>query len=301
MIDNIFLNQRIVAGCMRISGLDEKGMEKYIDNAINSGVTYFDHADIYGAGECEKIFGKALKNNPSLREKITIQTKTGIIRGKHYDFSKEHILESVNESLKKLNTEYIDYLLLHRPDALCEHEEVAEAFEILHSQGKVRNFGVSNHTPYQIDLLKKYTDFPIKINQLQFSVLNASMVTSGICANTQLDGGINRDGGVLDYCRANDIVIQAWSPLQHGLIKGVFIGNDDYKELNNKLEEIAGKYNVSSATIAMAWILRHPAKMQVICGTTNPVHFKDATDAVNVKLTRDEWYEIYKSAGHNLP
>lgn len=301
MIDKILNDQKIIAGCMRLNTLDYKSAEHFILNAIDRGVTFFDHADIYGNGECEKLFGDILKNNPNLREKITLQSKCAIVPGIMYDFSKEHILKSVDNSLKKLNTNHIDYFLLHRPDALCEPEEVADAFNTLKDSGKVLNFGVSNHTPMQIELLRKYIKQPIKINQMQLSITNATMITAGIQANTFLDTAIDRDGSVLDYCRLNDITIQAWSPLQYGTFSGIFIGNEKFPELNKKLEEIAKIYNVCPATIATAWILRHPAKMQVISGSTNEAHFKEVADAKNIKLTRKQWYEIYKAAGYILP
>lgn len=301
MIDKILNEQRIIAGCMRLNKLDYKSAEKFVLSAIEKGVTYFDHADIYGNGECEKLFGEILKNNPSLRDKITLQSKCGIVLGTMYDFSKKHILESVDKSLERLNTDHLDYLLLHRPDALCEPEQVAEAFNLLESSGKVLNFGVSNHTPMQIELLKKFVKQPIKVNQMQLSITNATMITAGIQANTFSDEAVDRDGAVLDYCRLNDITIQTWSPLQYGFFDGVFIGNEKFPELNQKLQEIADIYNVCPATIAAAWILRHPAKMQVVSGSINQTHFNEIADAININLTRQQWYEIYQAAGHFLP
>lgn len=300
MNDNI-TNERIIAGCMRLNKLDKTGAEKFIDNAVEKGVTFFDHADIYGRGECDKLFGEVLKDNPSLREKLTIQSKCGIVPGTMYDFSKEHILKSVDGILTRLNTEYLDSLLLHRPDALCDPCEVAEAFDTLYKSGKVKAFGVSNHTPMQIELLKKYVSQPIIFNQMQFSITNSSMIASGIEANTFSDGAVDRDGAVLDYCRLKDITIQVWSPFQYGTFSGTFLGNEKFKELNDKLSEIAAKYSTKPSTIAAAWILRHPAKMQLIAGTTNIQHFNEIVAARDITITREEWYEIYKSGGHILP
>jgi predicted oxidoreductase len=218
-----------------------------------------------------------------------------------FDFSRQHILESVNGILKRLKTSYLDILLLHRPDALVEPEEVAEAFNILKNSGKVRYFGVSNQNPMQIQLLKKWLQQPILVNQLQLSITNATMISSGINVNMENASAVNRDGSVLDYCRLNDITIQPWSPFQYGFFEGVFLGSDKFPELNRKIDEIAEKYQVSNTTIALAWILRHPARMQPVTGTMNPGRLKDCCQAADIRLTREEWYEIYCAAGNKLP
>ncbi len=288
----------VAVGCMRISNMTEKEASAFVDTCLSNGANFFDHADIYGGGESEKVFGKAIS---SMREKVIIQTKCGIVSGKMFDFSYEHIMESVNGSLKRLGTDYIDVLLLHRPDALVEPEEVARAFSELKASGKVRNFGVSNQNPYQMQLLQNYLDIPICANQLQFSIMHAPMIHSGINVNMYNDSAIDRDGGVLDYCRLNNITIQPWSPMQYGFFEGCFVDNEKFPELNSALERIAEKYSVNKTTIAIAWILRHPAKMQPITGTTNPNRLKDSFKATEIKLTREEWYEIYKSAGNILP
>ncbi|HAZ38085.1 MAG TPA: aldo/keto reductase, partial [Clostridiaceae bacterium] len=275
-------------------------VSQLINTALDEGINFFDHADIYGGGKSEEIFAKAIDMKSSIREKMIIQTKCGIRDG-YYDFSKEHIIEAVNGSLKRLNTDYIDILLLHRPDALMEPEEVAEAFTILHSSGKVRYFGVSNQNPLQMELLSKYLNQKIIIDQLQLSITNTGMIDSGINVNTENDGAIDRDGGVLDYCRLKDITIQAWSPLQYGCFQGVFLNNDKFPELNKKIDEIAAKKGVTNTAIAFAWILRHPAKIQAIAGTTNVKRLKDICKASDIELTRQEWYEIYKAAGNKLP
>lgn len=290
----------IAVGCMRIKNLNKKDAESFIRTSIEEGAIFFDHADIYGGGTCEEIFSNAINMNDNIREKIILQSKCGIRSGM-FDFSKEHILNAVDGSLKRLKTDYLDVLLLHRPDALVEPEEVAEAFDILKSTGKVRHFGVSNQNPMQIQLLQKYIKQPIVANQLQLSITNANMISNGINVNMQNDSAINRDGSVLDFCRLNDITIQPWSPFQYGFFEGVFLGNEKFPELNKKIDEIAAKYNVSNTTIAIAWILRHPAKMQPVTGTMNPKRLKECCKASDIVLTREEWYEIYRAAGNILP
>ena len=232
---------------------------------------------------------------------MILQSKCGIKPGICYDLSKEHILASVDGSLKRLKTDYLDVLLLHRPDALVEPEEVAEAFEILHNSGKVRHFGVSNHNPMQIQLLQKYVKQPLHINQLQLSITNANMVTQGLHVNMSDNEAVNRDGSVLDFCRLNDITIQPWSPFQYGFFEGVFLGSDKFPELNQKIDEIADKYNVSNTAIAMAWLLRHPANMQPVTGTMNVTRLLDCIKATQIQLTREEWYGVYLAAGNVLP
>lgn len=291
----------IVMGCMRINGISTEEAAGLVRQAVESGVNFFDNADIYGGGSCEELFAKAVKRAGVKREEMFLQSKCGIVPGKRYDFSKEHIISSVEASLKRLGTEYLDSLLLHRPDALMEPEEVAEAFDELESSGKVRYFGVSNQTPMQIELLKKAVKQPLMANQLQFGVAHASMVRSGLEANMMTDGALVRDGGVLDYCRLHDVTIQAWSPFQYGMFEGVFLGNEKFPELNQTIDEIAARYNVSNTAIAVAWILRHPADMQVLSGTMNPKRFADICKAANIKLTRQEWYDIYLAAGNVLP
>ncbi|MGB9780134.1 aldo/keto reductase [Caldanaerobacter sp.] len=290
----------IALGCMRISDKPIKQVEELIDTALEGGINFFDHADIYGGGKSEEVFGKVLKKKKGLREKIIIQTKCGIRNG-YYDFSKEHILKSVEGSLKRLGTDYIDILLLHRPDTLMEPEEIAEAFSILHSSGKVRNFGVSNFNPMQVELLSKYLNQKLIVNQLQFSIAHTGMIDFGFNVNMKVEQAINRDGSVLEYCRLKGITIQAWSPFQYGFFEGTFLGNEKFKELNEKIDEIAVQKGVPSIAIPIAWILRHPAKIQAIVGTTNPARLKDICKAADIELTRGEWYALYRSAGNKLP
>ncbi|MBT2733255.1 aldo/keto reductase family oxidoreductase [Bacillus sp. ISL-7] len=290
----------VAVGCMRINSLEKPEAERFVQTALEEGANFFDHADIYGSGTCEEIFADAIHMNAEIREKIILQSKCGIRKGM-FDFSKEYILESVDGILKRLNTEFLDVLLLHRPDALVEPEEVAEAFDSLDKSGKVRHFGVSNQNPMQIQLLQKFVKQPLVANQLQLSITNANMISNGINVNMENDSAINRDGSILDFCRLNDITIQPWSPFQYGFFEGVFLGNDKFPELNQQIDEIAAKYEVSNTTIATAWLLRHPAHMQPVIGTMNIDRLKDCCKASEVQLTREEWYRIYRAAGNILP
>ena len=283
---------------MRISGMAEKQADTFVHTALEQGANFFDHADIYGGGKSEEVFSKAI--SPSMRDKVIIQTKCGIRPGR-YDFSYNHIIRSVEGSLKRLGTEYIDVLLLHRPDALMEPEEVARAFTHLKETGKVRHFGVSNHNPYQMQLLQNALDMPLCANQLQFGVMHTPMIQAGINVNMCNEAGVVRDGGVLDFCRLHNITVQPWSPMQYGFFEGCFIDNEKFPALNAKLEEIANRYGVSKTTMAFAWILRHPAKMQPVTGTTNLTRLTDCLQAVHIRITHEEWYEIYRAAGNTLP
>lgn len=290
----------VAVGCMRINQLQPKEAEQFVQTALDLGANFFDHADIYGGGACEEIFAQAIHMNDRVREKVILQSKCGIREGR-YDFSKEHILNSVDGILRRLRTDYLDVLLLHRPDALVEPEEVAEAFDILHSTGKVRYFGVSNHKPMQIELLKKYVRQPILANQLQLSIMHAYMISNGMNVNMDVPAAYDRDGSVLDYCRLHEITIQPWSPFLYGFFEGVFVGNEKFPTLNAKMDEIGARYGVTKTTLAIAWLLRHPAKMQPVVGTTNLQRLKDCVTAAEVNLTREEWYEIYLVAGNTLP
>lgn len=289
---------QVVLGCMRINEKDNA--VEVIETAYENGIDFFDHADIYGGGACEEIFGKALKETSIKREDIIVQTKCGIRPGR-FDFSKEHIIQSVEDSLKRLDMDYVDALLLHRPDTLVEPEEVAEAFTLLEKSGKVRHFGVSNQKPMQIELLKKYVEQPLIANQLQFGIMHTGMIDQGIHVNMEDDASIDRDGSILDYSRLNDMTIQAWSPYQYGFFEGIFLGNEKFPELNAVLDELAEKHQITTTGLATAWISRHPANMQTIIGTMTPSRIKEICDASKVVLTREEWYEIYRAAGNILP
>jgi len=290
----------ISLGCMRISSMTNQEISTLIHTAMDEGINFFDHADVYGGGKCEEKFSEALDMNSSLRDKMLLQTKVGIRQGS-FDFSKEHILEAVDGSLKRLRTEYLDVLLLHRPDALVEPEEVAEAFTILETSGKVKYFGVSNQNPMQIELLRKFVKQKILFNQLQLSITNTGMIDAGINVNMQINHSVDRDGSILDYCRLNDITIQPWSPFQYGFFEGAFLDNPKFPELNQTVNAIAKDKGVTNTAIAIAWLLRHPAHMQPILGTTNVQRVKDACKASDITLTREEWYQIYLAAGNKLP
>lgn len=291
----------LAVGCMRINGLSKADAERFINSAIEQGANFFDHADIYGRGECESLFAESYGMTPEKREKIILQSKCGIVPGKMFDFSKEHILEAVEGSLKRLKTDYLDVLLLHRPDALMEPEEVAEAFSVLKASGKVRHFGVSNQSPGQIALLSRYLDMPIAANQLQLSITNCTMIKAGLNVNMEIDPSVNRDGGILDYCRLSGITIQPWSPFQYGFFEGTFIDNEKFGPLNECLEKIGNKYGADKTAIVIAWLLRHPARFMPITGTMNLGRLKSCIRGTEIKLTREEWYEIYLSAGNKLP
>ena len=294
---------RLILGCMRMPALSIEDAAKMIQTAHDLGINFIDHATCYGDGEAEKRFGDAIALTGVKREDLIIQSKCGLRFDKQiFDWRKSNIIESVDGILKRLKMEYLDILLLHRPDLLYDPEQVAEAFDELEASGKVRHFGVSNTMPMQIELLKKYVKQPLKINQLQLSLEQSQLIDQDLYMNNKTtEMSVMRDGGALDYCRLNDITIQAWSPLQYGMFKGVFIDNPDFPEMNKVLGELADQYNVTKAAIAIAWILRHPAKMQVIAGTMNPVHLTEMAEACKVSLTHEEWYRLYLSSGKFLP
>ncbi|MFI2489459.1 aldo/keto reductase family oxidoreductase [Promicromonospora kroppenstedtii] len=295
----------VVLGLMRIQEKTDEEVRTLVKTARDAGISFFDHADVYGSAlhGCETRFAEAMQLTSSEREQIVLQTKAGIVReGPYFDYSYEHLVESVEGSLAALGTDYIDILLLHRPDALVEPDEVARAFDELSASGKVRAFGVSNHTPGQIELLRKSVTQPLVANQLQLSVTHAPLVAQGVAANMQgLDQSISRDSGTLDYCRLHDITVQAWSPFQAGFFNGVFLGSPDYPELNAVIDRLAKKYDVPAIAIATAWITRHPAQMQVVLGTTNPERVAGAALGSEVPLTRAEWYEMFRTAGYTVP
>ncbi len=291
---------QVALGCMRIGNMTDKEADIYLATAVECGYNYFDHADIYGGGRCEEVFGAALKRNGKLRDKIIIQTKCGIRKGM-YDFSKEHILSSVEGSLRRLGLDSVDVLLLHRPDLLMEPDEVAEAFDELEKSGKVRHFGVSNHSAPQIELLKTSVKQELSINQMQLSIATASMISSGANVNLCNEDGVNRDGYLRDYCRLNGITIQPWSPLQHGFIEGSFSKNEKYAELNKIIGELAEKYGITETGMAIAWLLRLPDKMQPVVGSTNIERIKAVAEAADIEITREDWYKIYLAAGYRLP
>jgi predicted oxidoreductase len=296
----------VVLGLMRIADKTDDQIRELVRTARDAGIDFLDHADVYGRElhDCERRFAEAMRLSPSERAEFTIQTKTGIVRnGPYFDFSYEHIIESVDGSLAALGTDYLDILLLHRPDALVEPEEVARALDELEAAGKVRAFGVSNHTPRQIDLLKKHLRQPIVANQLQLSITHAPIITQGVAANMLSEGqsATLDGGGIVDYCRLHDITVQAWSPFQAGFFTGVFLGSPEYTELNAVIDRLADAYDVPPIAIATAWITRHPANMQVVLGTTSPERVAGAAQGSDIPLTRAEWYELFRAAGHLVP
>ncbi|WP_342563027.1 aldo/keto reductase [Paenibacillus sp. FSL R7-0345] len=290
----------ISLGCMRIAELSPKEADVHIHSSLEAGIDFFDHADIYAGGKAEEVFGDVVAASPGMRDKLLIQTKCGIRDG-FFDFSRDHIVTSVENSLKRLKTDYVDVLLLHRPDTLMEPEEVAKAFDYLEQKGMVKHFGVSNLNPLQIELLKKNVQQPLLFNQLQLSIMVSGMIDSGFNVNMTNSASVVHDGGILEYSRLHDMTIQPWSPFQYGFFEGVFLGNDKFPELNEVINKLAAEKGVADTAIAIAWLLRHPAGMQPIVGTTNTQRLLDIAKASDITLTRQEWYEIYRAAGNKLP
>lgn len=291
---------QISLGCMRIAELSPQAADVHIHSALEAGIDFFDHADIYASGQAEEVFGKVVAASPGMRDQLMIQTKCGIRQG-FFDFSREHIVNSVENSLKRLQTDYVDVLLLHRPDTLMEPEEVAEAFDYLEQKGMVKHFGVSNLNPLQIELLKKNVNQPLLFNQLQLSIMASGMIDAGFNVNMTNSGSVVHDGGILEYSRLHDMTIQPWSPFQYGFFEGVFLGNEQFPELNEAIGQLAAEKGVADTAIAIAWLLRHPANMQPIVGTTNTRRLLDIAKASDITLTREEWYVIYRAAGNKLP
>src|SRR3954447_17990514 len=294
----------IILGLMRIESLDDEELRTLVGTARDAGVNFFDHADVYGRDVhgCEARWGDAAPVPAYEREQIILQSKVGIRKG-YFDFSKEHILEGVDGSLAALKTDYLDILLLHRPDALVEPDEVAEAFDALESSGKVRHFGVSNHTPGQVELLKRSVRQPLIVNQVQLSITHAPLIAAGVASNMQgLDQSIDRDNGILDYSRLHGITLQAWSPFQKGFFDGVFVGDrEGYPELNDRLDALAERSGVTPTGIAVGWITRHPANIQVVLGTTKPERVRESAAGSDLRLTREEWYGLFTAAGYKVP
>ncbi len=292
-------SSKVVIGGMRYAGKPLRQIEEIIIEALKAGANTFDNADIYGKGDSETVFGLAMKDLEIPRESLVLQTKCGICNG-YYDLSREHILASVENSAKRMNTDYLDILLLHRPDSLMEPDEIYEAFDILQSEGKVRAFGVSNFSPAQIEMMRS-AGIRVSANQVQLSLMHSPIIDEGLNFNMENSEGLGRTQGLLEYCRKNKIVLQAWSPLAYGFIEGVFVGNESFPALNAELFRLAEKYSVTPAAIAIAWILRHPAGMQAVVGSTSPERIGELCKATDVTLTREEWYALYRAAGKRLP
>ena len=294
------LASAVAVGCMRIPAMGEEQLSRYIHAALEVGVNFYDHADIYGGGRSEALFGQVLAQEPGLRDRLILQSKCGIGKNQ-YDFSKQHILESVDGILSRLHTDHLDFLLMHRPDALMEPEEVGEAFDVLESAGKVLHFGVSNFSTRQLELLQSGVRQKLCVNQMQFGLKCTGLIDHALSANTEFPHAADRDGEVLDYCRLKGITLQCWSPFQYGFFEGPFIDNPQFPELNACLEQMGEKYGVTKTAIAAAWVLRHPAKMQVIAGTTNPQRLQEIASGADVELERADWYALYLAAGNQLP
>lgn len=293
----------IILGLMRIKDLTDEEIRTLVGTARDEGVTMFDHANIYGSDHaCEERFGAAMGWSSSEREKVVLQSKVGIREWGWFDFSYEQIISSVEASLRALRTDYLDVLLLHRPDALAEPEEVARAFDELESAGKVRHFGVSNHSRGQMELLRRTVRQPLLVNQLQLSVTHAPVIAEGVALNMQHPQSVVRTDGILDYCRLTDTTVQAWSPFQSGDGSGPFVGNrDTFAELNDVLDRLADQYGVTPDGVATGWITRHPADIQVVLGTTRPERVRAAAAGSELPLTREEWYEVFRAAGYVVP
>lgn len=293
---------RIACGCWRMDALTDAQALDVVANALENGVNFFDHADIYGLGVSEERFGRAFKQLGRPRDQVILQSKAGIhLKESYYDFSTSHIVEAVEGSLKRLQTDYLDILLLHRPDTLFEPEQVAAAFDRLERDGKVRYFGVSNQNPTQIDLLRKAVKQDIIVNQMQFSLKHTGLVDEGLTVNNRIDNAVVRDGGALEYCRLHDIHLQAWSPFQYGFFEGVYLDNPLFPELNAALQSMAAKHGVTPGAVAAAWILRHPAFAQCILGTMKTSRFTELCKACDVTMTAQEWYDLYRAAGNIIP
>ena len=305
---------RIGYGCMLIGGSWDdapltdsvrKAAMHSVKTALDAGINFFDHADIYCHGKSEEVFADLWKDSPHLRQQIYLQTKCGIRFGPphRFDFSYEHIIASVEGSLRRLQTDYVDVLLLHRPDPLVEPEEVARAFDELSRSGKVRWFGVSNHTAGQMDLLRKFLNQPIVVNQVEFNVIHTHMLDEGIVFN-QYNQRLTRNEGVMEYCRLHNITLQAWGPLAAGRLTGRPRPNEEkhVQETSRLVMQMATEKGVNPEAILVAWILRHPARIQPLPGTTNPDRIRAASEAESLSLTREEWYSLFIAGrGENLP
>lgn len=312
---------RIAYGCMPIGGawdsapLTDETRGRALDivrSALDQGINFYDHADIYCRGKSEEAFAGIWKRASNLRQRIYVQSKCGIcFEGdpdpafpQRFDFSYEHIMRSVEGSLKRLQTDYLDVLLLHRPDPLVEPEEVARAFDALHGSGKVRYFGVSNHTAAQIALLRKFVKQPIVFNQVAFNVVHTHMLDEGIVFNQDRPGRSERNGGTIEYCRQHDIMIQAWGALAWGRLTGGARSplNETQSKAAAAIADMAKAKGVSGEAILVAWLLRHPAKIQPIIGTTNAERIRASCEGDGVTLTREEWYTLFIAGrGEQLP
>lgn len=303
-----FTGSEIILGIMRMDALSVDEAVKVLETAKEAGINFIDSADVYGNGKAEETFGAALKKSSLSADDFYIQSKGGIFKNPErgyeatrYDFSKKYLLETVDGILQRMGVDHLDSFLLHRPDVLMDPAEVASAFDELQNSGKVRHFGVSNMNPGQVALLQSAVSQKLLINQLQFSVMHTGPVDFDIHTNMTDPKSVSHENGILEYSQLHQMTIQAWSPFQYGQIEGTFINNPDFPEVNAALQKLADKYGVSKNAIGAAWILRHPAKFQVIAGTMNPDHLKDTAAGADVHLTNQEWYDVYLAAGNDLP
>lgn len=302
----------IALGIMRMGTLSVEKSTQALQAAHEAGINYIDSADIYGndpklgRGSSEIHFGQAFKRSGLHRDDFFIQSKAGLFANSdnkitRYDSSKDHLLKAVDGILQRMGIDYLDLLAIHRPDPLMEPDQIAEAFDYLEASGKVRRFGVSNFNPQQIALLQQAVNQRLLVDQVQFGLGHTGMIDFGLHTNMTDDGSVNHDGGLIEYTRLHHMTIQTWSPFQYGTFAGTFINNPNFPELNDLLSKLADKYQVSKNAIAVAWILKHPAKMQVLIGTMNPDHIKDSAAGSEVTLTNQEWYDLYLAAGNTLP
>lgn len=310
---------QLVLGCMGLGGgwsgnpvTPEliKQAHEAVDAAQSIGITMFDHADIYARGNAELVFGKVLQERPELRDQIMIQSKCGIRfdegpgRPGRYDFSKEHITASVEGILTRLNIESLDILLLHRPDPLMEPEEVAEAFLRLKQSGKVQAFGVSNMSAAQIRFLQASIQEPLIVNQLEMSLLKLDWLDNGIHQNQKQGTQVSFPDGTMEFCQTENIQIQAWSPLAKGLFSGKDLEghSEAVKQTAALVQSMSEEKGTTREAIVLAWLMRHPARIQPVIGTSQAQRIRACGDAAKIELTREEWYSLYVSSrGSKMP
>jgi predicted oxidoreductase len=305
---------RLAFGCMGLGGgwapdteltsVHEQQAREFLDVAGEVGANFFDHANIYARGRAEEVFGRVLKERPSLRDRIVIQSKCGIRLANEppgtpnrFDFSRDHILESVDAILARLRTDRLDILLLHRPDPLWEGEEIAEAFERLRVSGKVRYFGVSNQNRFQMEYLQSFLTEPLVVNQVEMNLLHPGFVEVSISFNQASPRYPDGWEGTVEYCRAKGVLLQAWSPLAQGILMGnVDSKPDNIRKTAALVQELAQEHQTTAEAILVAWLLKHPAKIQPILGTTRPDRLRSCAEALSVTLTREEWYSLFAAA-----
>jgi predicted oxidoreductase len=305
---------RLAVGCMGLGGGlapdtqltadHERQARELLDAAEEIGANFFDHADIYGRGRSEEVFGRVLKQRPSLRDRIVIQSKCGIRWAdeppgtpQRFDFSRDHILESVDGILRRLSTDRLDILLLHRPDALWEGEEIAEAFQKLHHSGKVRYFGVSNQNRFQMEYLQSFLLDPLVANQVEMSLLHNGFVEAGISFNQNSPRYPDGWEGTMEYCRMSGVLLQAWSPLAQGVLMGNVDGQpENIRRTAALVQQYAQQHETTPEALLLAWLLRHPAKIQPVLGTSRPGRLRACAKALSVSLSREEWYSLFAAA-----